>query len=618
MKLNKLLLIFSLLCMLVFSSCGEKTKEQVFDCIAVKLNKEATKISLIDFDGKIIVQDEFDGRSSILPINDVITEITFDGKAKYWKIENNKVVPLIDKTFLGGTPFYENVAVVTDDQGKLSLINKKGEPIIADLSKVQEYQVLKVGVMSEGLLRFQASNGKWGYINEKGEVIIKPTYKKCENFVNGYARVNNENNIFNVINKQGDVVFKGEEKANYLPLNNDLVLFYKIDKDENTHYFLTNLKGEKIIDNKYSEAWFVTNNMLPVQNEDKQWGVINTKQEVVGELRFKFEEAPIISKSGSVVAKIDKKNKLFNNKGEFIANLEEYKHITPVAPNRFVAEKENNKFDILNETGKVVSTDSYIWAMNYSLSIPYNFFEKPEVVMNFYTAESKYFDFESVFANGFNSITPTGIAGINNYSNIGNVLQKFPYSTKQFSNVNNENFEDYQFYFYSNFQNETTERNSINNQEINTRRDDDASYTDTAAYYPQIKSEADINDKYPYLDMYNSNYNTYKKGIVEGLIFGYEFTFDQGLKIPITGVDPIFVDQITTIGYDLNLSARITQFSVDYELGKIDSQLFKQRLHDKLISSGWHLLSSNKDTYANNTNNNKIYLGVQSLTFYYH
>ncbi len=37
--------------------------------------------------------------------------------------------------------------------------------------------------------------GKWGYINKKGEFIIKPIYDKAEKFVDGVAKVIFENRV---------------------------------------------------------------------------------------------------------------------------------------------------------------------------------------------------------------------------------------------------------------------------------------------------------------------------------------------------------------------------------------------------------------------------------------
>ena len=227
MKSIKLLLHVCLLMTFILSSCGGGQKQQLFDYLAVKTKKDANKISLIDFEGKIVAEDEFDAGSTVWPMNGVIFERTKENKVKYWTLSDKKVKPLVDKTFDDGTPFNEDYAVVRDDQGVLSLIDIKGKAVIPNLSKLGEYEVLTAGVVSDGLLRFKADDGKWGYANTKGEVIIKPAYNNCENFVNGNARVVNDKDEFQIIDKKGNKVFKGEFENNISPDEKIKLLYNK-------------------------------------------------------------------------------------------------------------------------------------------------------------------------------------------------------------------------------------------------------------------------------------------------------------------------------------------------------------------------------------------------------
>ena len=61
-----------------------------------------------------------------------------------------------------------------------------------------------VGPFSEGLARVK-QNGKWGYINTKGEVAIPCTYREVGDFNGGLARVK-QNGKYGTINRKGEVV----------------------------------------------------------------------------------------------------------------------------------------------------------------------------------------------------------------------------------------------------------------------------------------------------------------------------------------------------------------------------------------------------------------------------
>ena len=614
---NKKNVFFITLFSLMLSSCGVKHKDQLFDYLPVKFKSEDKKISLIDYDGNIVAEEEFASTSQILPINDVITEINIEGKVKYWVLDDKKIKPLIDQEFNSGTPFYEDAAIVRDDQGILSLINKKGEPLIANLSKINNYQVQRVGILSDGLIRFKTDEGKWGYLNKKGEVILKPIYTKCENFVNDLARVMLDNTTFNIINKKGEILFKGDEETTYFPVSNNYIEFSKRTSDNKIYYGLNDLKGKKLIkDNKYTMMSLLTSEMLAVKNEDREWGVININQEIVGDLRFKFENAPYISKSGYIVANSDRKVKLYNKKGELVKSFDEYEYLIPISANRLIAGRKNDKVDILNEEGKEISKDSYFITTNMRLFnifggsfISFSPYETPEIIMNSFTIESKYFDFDKIFNDAIIEVSTNNLLGVDNNYNIEKVIAKFPYIDYQnnYNQNNNDNY-SYEFYVQSNKKNNKFDKNTPNTAAL---------VVDTASIITTEDYRSQQNAKYKYLSEYYGAYRTYKQNNSGGVSFEYNFNFDQGLKIPILGQDPIFTNQATIIDYGLNLNARLTSTRINYNLGNIDKEFFKKKMADKLISAGWEK-GLNDNYFKNRVNQNEIYLNEYGLILYYH
>ena len=586
MKSIKLLLPLCLLMTIIFSSCGGGHKDQLFDYLAVKTKKDANKISLIDFEGKIVAEDEFDAGSTVWAMNGVIFEQTKERKVKYWTLSDKKVKPLVDKTFDDGTPFNEDYAVVRDDQGVLSLIDKKGKAVIPNLSKLGEYEVLTAGVVSDGLLRFKADDGKWGYANTKGEVIIKPAYNNCENFVNGNARVVNDKDEFQIIDKKGNKVFKGEEDVKYSPISEKYMIYDK-KNGEGKHYVgLVDLKGEKIIkDGKYTDGGLLTSGLLAVKNDDS-WGVINTKGEVVGDLRFKFDSKPIISSNGKVIVKVDKKVKLYSNKGELVIGLDDYKNVIPITKDKFIGINDDKKIDILSEEGKVLNKDSYVLTGDLDDIAMVS----PDVVLNYMSVNSKYFNFDKLFTNTIGSITTKDIAGLNETSNIETVRQKFPYVKYTTSNSASAG-NDYEVLM-------GTKSSSKTNTE------ESASTTDTTV----PTTATDANDQFPGVGGYS--YQTFK-GASQ---FDFTFMFDGEVKTYETydaSYNPI---------YSLNTASHLS--SVDIGFGdKSGNETFKKKLKEKLISAGWKTTDTDTDasmTFTNSANTNSITLNASklSITFY--
>ncbi|MEE3385800.1 MAG: WG repeat-containing protein [Prevotella sp.] len=105
--------------------------------------------------------------------------------------------------------FSEGYAAVLKE-GKWGYINIKGEEVIS-CQYSNPYEEYTSGAFHEGLAAVQ-KDGKWGYINTKGEEVIPITldvqYANC--FSDGLAVIINDYNNFSVIDTKGNIVFKGK------------------------------------------------------------------------------------------------------------------------------------------------------------------------------------------------------------------------------------------------------------------------------------------------------------------------------------------------------------------------------------------------------------------------
>lgn len=557
--------LFYLLLIALVSSCGVKQKEFLYDYIPVRQKKDDKKISLIDYDGKIVLEDEFDYTSSIYPTDGVITEIKSDGKVRYWVMDDKKVKPLIENEYEGGTPFFEDVAIVRDDKGLLSLIDKKGKAVIANLSTIGEHQVVRTGVMSDGLIRFKTTEGLWGYVNKSGEVVIKPAYVRCENFVDGVARVSTSNTTFSVINKKGEEIYKGEEETTYGAVV-DNVMPFKRKTGDDYFYGLIDIKSkEKIIkDAKYRFMRTPYNGYISASNKDMEWGMINTKGEVVGDLRLKYGYAPIYSKSGVILAKDDKKVKMFDDKGELIKSFDEYSVIYPVGKSRFFAYRANGKFDILDNEGKEVSKDSYLYAGGFDMDWQrqFNIFEQTGITKNLFSIESKYFEFEKSFNSIFKSITTSDVSGVSPTVSIEQVVAKFPYKEYTYGGSSISKSDDYRYEF------------DIAGSKAPSTEE---SHVDPAISQSTTNAST---DKYHFLSEYNNTYRTYLN-LGGSANITYTFNFDQALKTVN------YSEQTGSTSTDLNRAAKLVTFTINFDLGDIDSKLFYDNMLKKITDAGW-------------------------------
>lgn len=156
--------------------------------------------------------------------------------------------------------FSEEMAAVKIDN-KWGFINNRGEEVI----KV-EYDA--VSDFEEGFARVKL-NGNWGYINKKGEVVIPIKYSSALPIREGLAGVR-------------DFPVKA---GGYLDTSGNEVIPFKYDSYSifsgglahvslsGKHGFI-NRFGETIIPFKYDNAWYFSENMAPVKMNGK-WGAID-------------------------------------------------------------------------------------------------------------------------------------------------------------------------------------------------------------------------------------------------------------------------------------------------------------------------------------------------------
>ena len=103
------------------------------------------------------------------------------------------------KLYDSGEYFYDGVFVAKAD-GKYGLYNQNGE-LVAGISNID------MDVAMGGGIAYQDPNGKWGYMNKKGEVLIEPQYMGAKSFSNGLAAVCIDGN-WGFINEANEVVIE--------------------------------------------------------------------------------------------------------------------------------------------------------------------------------------------------------------------------------------------------------------------------------------------------------------------------------------------------------------------------------------------------------------------------
>jgi hypothetical protein len=169
-----------------------------------------------------------------------------------------------------------------------------------------------------GLARVKV-NGKWGYINEKGEEIVPPRFDAAEDFAtNGLAWVSVDDK-WGLVNERGEEIvpprFVNRTSSNK---GKGFTANGLAKVEANDKYGYINTRGEEVIPLRFGNAGdFSDNGLARVATAiNYKWGYINEKGEEVIPMCFDYVED--FAANGLARAKINGKYGYIDEKGEIV------------------------------------------------------------------------------------------------------------------------------------------------------------------------------------------------------------------------------------------------------------------------------------------------------------
>ncbi len=167
---------------------------------------------------------------------------------------------------------------VLGTNGKWGYIDTEGTVII-------DYIYDKADFFKEGLAAV-SSDGKWGFINPDGIFIIKPQYDFCSGFKEGLSKVvitegNTRKTGF--INKEGETFFRSFLNGNAGNFSEGLAVF---EKDGLYGYIDTN--GNICINPQYTYAGEFSEGLAVVVDENCMYGYIDRNGQVKIQAQYPF------------------------------------------------------------------------------------------------------------------------------------------------------------------------------------------------------------------------------------------------------------------------------------------------------------------------------------------
>lgn len=307
---------------------------------------------MISVDGKPLFEDEFENRPSI-SVNGVFSIISDNGEITYY-FTDKKPKPVSDDVYIRGGFYTEGVIPVVKEEHPVSFINKEGKEILS-LGEAAGQRISAVNAyFSDGLMLFITEEGKYGYVNPKGQIVVKPVYDDAYPFSEGVAVVKKEDKYI-LIDTAGKEIahFKQDLEAGYFPLYFDGLL--------------TN--GNKVFDKKGELAFrspskwdrvYPYYNGCAIFEEDNNYGLINKQGEVV--IRAKYDKG--IKKIGnSYIGLNDEEgNKIsvafLDGNEDKLEELEGIEDFSMFISNRLVV-KDQGEYYFVDGEGKAIDKNNY-------------------------------------------------------------------------------------------------------------------------------------------------------------------------------------------------------------------------------------------------------------------
>ncbi|WMJ85638.1 WG repeat-containing protein [Anaerocolumna sp. MB42-C2] len=279
---------------------------------------------------------------------------------------------VIQPTYDSAGNFSEGLAVVYNNN-KNQVINQKGEVIFETEGWISEFH--------NGLAAFYdtKSDGKYGYINTKGKIIIKPQYNNAGDFRADHTAVVSKGDNYYVINNKGKALktyrIHKKEDEYYDDITGD---GYIIINDSKTFLKgVISLSGKVIIKPAYGEIVYLGNDLFGVKKKvaETEGYLLNVKPAAIfngaGKQLTPYQFYDLSKFSGGYASATDDKyTYLINKSGKKVTSL-------PAAEGRGTMEvlgdiiqvNMDNEFTYMKKDGTIIWKKDEITKLSSGITV---------------------------------------------------------------------------------------------------------------------------------------------------------------------------------------------------------------------------------------------------------
>lgn len=340
--------------------------------IAFQTDKDG-KWGLIGIDGKVLFQNEFDSKMELsYAVNGVFRVWDNDmNRFLYYSATNGPELIGTPKGYRWGGICSEGVIPVVSLGERIHYITETGETAFYLLPYEGKEFLMVSSFFTEKRAWFQLENGKCGYIDPQGNVVVEPIYDNAFPFHEGKAIVyDKENDKWFAINVNGKVLFevKSNGQHQYSPaLYNDGYCLI-----EN---FLLDKKGKEIQNFPSDICYispFINGSALYQDANTGFWGQINMQGKNIIKPKYPYAlgfSGDWMFVGDTITQQRDKKGNHYMNvyaidsKGKVQTEIKNISCFHPLSKSVIVA--KNSKYYFADKNGNPINNNLY-----HKLSVP--------------------------------------------------------------------------------------------------------------------------------------------------------------------------------------------------------------------------------------------------------
>ena len=364
----------------LLTACNSKDSFPQLTHIPCKVS-DSDLWGMVGVDGKILFENEFENEPSIA-VNGVFSVLNSNDELEYFTADS-KPKQIGQKAYLDGGYYTEGVIPVVDSNHQILFITKEGD-IAFDLKEVKGKKVINVSpLFSDGLMAFCTEDNKWGYINNKGKVVIEPVYSFANEFNEGYAVVATTRKIeqFPYSEETAYVIDKKGNKIITLPKSKSDPVMEKFVYDEciNWNHTMFNVNGKDSFSNpnvfvfNYQDGYapFVETDENENIYQGKKFGIIDQKGSFI--IRAKYDGISRVI-GNKFWAKQQTSDNNFNidcldKEGNKLFTIKNIKNFYPFSKNSILIQEDNETYYFVNEKGQKENPQTF-----YTARLPLSFF----------------------------------------------------------------------------------------------------------------------------------------------------------------------------------------------------------------------------------------------------